>query len=150
MTCQDYLRTPRQIIRFTSIQSLQSKYAFLIYARHHWLVHSARFTPNTPRVWELWKQLIESNNPLAEKPWTASEWINYSKKISQWIVENNHYPLLTIWVTSDKPVANLIGAVAPDSQLGKILCQQREDSVHTYDQNYGRSRIGIRRRPRRS
>lgn len=117
----------------TSIQSLQSKYAFLVYACHHWLVHSARFTPDTPKAWKLWKQLIESNNPLAEKPWTASEWANCSEKVSKWIVENNHYPLLTIWATIGKPVAmdaHLIRAVAPESQLGKILCEQREDSVH--------------------
>lgn len=117
----------------TLIQSLQSKYSFLMYARHFWLVHSARFTPDTPRAWRLWNQLIESNSPLAEKPWTLSEWTSCSRKISQWIMENNHYPLLTIWVSSDSPATkhtHLISAVAPESQLYKLICQQREDSVN--------------------
>lgn len=116
----------------TLIESLQSKYAFLIYARQYWLVHFARFTPDNP-AWKLWKKLIESSSPLVEIPWTASEWTGFARKISRWIVENNHYPLLIIWVSSDMPMTeyrHLIHAIAPESRLGKIFCEQREDSVN--------------------
>lgn len=80
-----------------SIRILQSQYRFLAYAREYWLVHSKDFTPDTP-TWNLWTCLVESKDSLAEKPWVMTEWTNHSRIISRWIVENNHYALLSIWL----------------------------------------------------
>lgn len=81
------------------IRTLQSQYAFLAYAREHWLAHSSEFTPDTI-TWNLWESLVEGKKPLADRPWTMTEWKNHSRSISQWIVEKNHYALLSVWFSS--------------------------------------------------
>lgn len=118
----------------TPFHSLFSKYAFLMYACQYWLIHSARFTPDTPKAWKLWKHLIESHNALVEKPWVESDWANRSNKISKWIVENDHYPLLSIWISLNIPAleyAYLADAIAPDSQLFRVLYQQKQEKVNS-------------------
>lgn len=106
----------------TLIRKFQSQYAFLAYAREYWLAHSSEFTPDTA-TWNLWKNLVDSENSLAERPWTMTEWKNRSRGISRWIVENNHCALLRVWI-SDLPVREqsyLGDSILPETPLGKSI-----------------------------
>lgn len=106
--------------KHTMIRKFQSQFAFLAYAREYWLAHSSEFTPDTA-TWNLWKNLVDSKNSMAERPWTMTEWKNHSRGISRWIVENNHSALLRVWL-SDLPVReqSYIGdSIVSESPLGK-------------------------------
>lgn len=103
-------------------RKVQTQYAFLAYAREYWLAHSSEFNLETA-TWKLWKNLVESENSMAERPWAMTEWRSQSRSISQWIVENNHYALLSLWLSAltISEQKYLADSILPESSLEKSV-----------------------------
>ncbi len=87
------LRFATMMHRAGEIQELERKYIFLNYASQHWLSHTRTFSRYTS-TWNLWKQLISTNAPLAKKPWTADEWAAVDKVVADYILDQDHVALL--------------------------------------------------------
>ena len=85
-----------------SFQKLQTKYAFLAYASEYWLPHTAGFEDSNTATWNLWKHLLVTSDTLAQAPWTSGDWIRRTRKLMQYIVENNHGALLRL-IANSKP-----------------------------------------------
>ena len=78
------------------IQNLAAHHKFLAYASEHWLFHSCNSRPGY-RLWSLWERLVLTDNTVAARPWTIKQWFNGDISIIQYILENNHWPLATLF-----------------------------------------------------
>ncbi|KAH8586021.1 ankyrin repeat-containing domain protein [Bisporella sp. PMI_857] len=76
------------------VERIQTQYSFLAYASEFWLSHTAGFRETTP-TYTLWKQLVFAEHPLAMKPWTIDKGWNAKRSITNYILNESHYALIT-------------------------------------------------------
>ena len=75
---------------------LEPKYALLGYARKFWLHHTTTFSESSV-TWSLWKAMMINSESWVELPWTVREWLDHSRVVTQWILDNDHCALLQLW-----------------------------------------------------
>jgi hypothetical protein len=84
------LRHTRAGDGLSPFERLQTNYAFLLYARDYWLLHTTGFTERNTRLWSVWKQLVVNEHPFALKPWTIDNDGISKGPLLEYILENNH------------------------------------------------------------
>jgi ankyrin repeat protein len=86
------------------LDKLQTQYSFLHYACEYWLSHTSGFTRYNTSLWNLWKQLVLTEHPLAPKPWTIAEDRLTRRTIAEYILDRNHAALLACFLESGTQV----------------------------------------------
>jgi hypothetical protein len=74
------------------VERLQTQYSFLPYARDNWLLHTTGFTKSNTRLWNIWKQFVLTEHPLAAKPRTIHG--HERTQLLEYILEENTCAIL--------------------------------------------------------
>ncbi|MCJ1231537.1 hypothetical protein MMC12_008214 [Toensbergia leucococca] len=75
------------------LQHIQQQFPFLQYARDYWLLHTKEAHIES-RLSVMWRRLLESDDGVADKPWTKREMEHLPKRFVDWVVEHEHSALL--------------------------------------------------------
>jgi hypothetical protein len=79
----------------TNWEKLHSNYPFLAYASEFWLSHTVGFDEKTTLTWPIWKYLVLNKSPIAMKPWTRDNEERTKEAMLDYILNENHFPLVT-------------------------------------------------------
>jgi hypothetical protein len=121
------------------LERLQTQYSFLLYARDHWLLHTTNFTKNNTRLWNVWKQLVFTEHPLALKPWTIGEDGITRGPVQEYILEKNHCAILACFRESGNQVqkrineGDLLIQASGRGMVGIVICILDYDKYTTFD-----------------
>lgn len=96
------LRCGRVIEDLGSLHKLQSNYPFFAYASQYWLLHTVNFSNEDTEIWELWANMITSEDTLAQLPWSSADWMNCTGVVGKWILKHDHCALLSLMIESRK------------------------------------------------
>lgn len=96
------LRCERRPEDLGLLQKLQLEYPFVAYASQHWLLHTVNFTGEDVEIWELWANMITTEDTLVQLPWSSADWTNCTEAVGEWILRHDHHALLSLMCESRK------------------------------------------------
>ena len=136
----DYVEKASDLVRktaddSTTIERLRADYHFLGYACEYWLAHTGDISKDDKETWNRWKPLLKAKNPLAQTPWSSSEWAENSAVVMRWLINNDHCALLQLWLEEKNHLLELeflevLGAGPPSKLLYWIAKNTRETDPH--------------------
>ncbi|KAI1358533.1 hypothetical protein F5Y08DRAFT_345600 [Xylaria arbuscula] len=74
-------------------QDRNSYYPFLEYAKKYWLLHT-RVLPTESLIYSSWRQMIQSNHPIARTEWTQLEYMSAAEVVLTWATTHCHIAIL--------------------------------------------------------
>ncbi|KAH7113921.1 hypothetical protein B0J13DRAFT_460468, partial [Dactylonectria estremocensis] len=77
-----------------TVAQVQNEHPFLAYASEGWLLHSSAFEEGKSKTWYTWRNLMMSDNELAQRPWSHTQHPLYDERIVKWAREAKHYALV--------------------------------------------------------
>lgn len=76
------------------VEAFKHNYAFLDYASHFGILHTAGFNKDDLIMWDLWEQLLFSEDAMVFKPWTPEEFQQRDWAVAEFIGYESHLALL--------------------------------------------------------
>lgn len=69
-------------------------YPFLRYASENWLLHTANLEYGKSRTYDLWLEMLQSEQTLGQTPWTLEQFLGRDVLVGDWIAAHHHHALL--------------------------------------------------------